>query len=209
MAGSSSITSTVPDAPVPSLATTGMGVAPGSATTAGIRTVNVVPTPASLVTVIVPPIISQNILLITRPRPVPPYFLAVDASACANALKRRPSCSGVMPIPVSRTVSSIQSTCPSVRRAPASVTVPRSVNLLALESRLKSTCRTRVTSAWMIPISGSSANARTLPFFSISGATVDATASIASDRSKSSRWSSILPASILERSSTSLISASR
>src|SRR3984893_15502345 len=50
-----------------------------------------------------PPIIWQNLRLITRPRPVPPYFRVVDASACENSWNNLTICSGVMPMPVSAT----------------------------------------------------------------------------------------------------------
>ena len=76
----------------------------GSPTTcAGSVTVKVVPLPGSLSTVMSPPIIWQNFRLIARPRPVPPNLRVVEASACANAWKSRPICSGVMPMPVSLT----------------------------------------------------------------------------------------------------------
>lgn len=38
---------------------------------------------------------------LVNPNPVPPYFLVVDPSACANVSKMRLSLSGLMPIPVS------------------------------------------------------------------------------------------------------------
>ena len=44
--------------------------------------------PASLVTPTSPPISSASRLLITRPRPVPPYLPVVDASACEKDWKR-------------------------------------------------------------------------------------------------------------------------
>jgi predicted CXXCH cytochrome family protein len=75
----------------------------------GRRIVNVDPRPTSLATVISPPIISQNRLLIASPSPVPPYFRVVDASACENSWNNLPICSDVMPIPVSATAIVIQS----------------------------------------------------------------------------------------------------
>jgi hypothetical protein len=47
----------------------------------GRHTVNTEPLPGSLSTVMSPPIIWQNRLLIASPSPVPPYFRVVDASA--------------------------------------------------------------------------------------------------------------------------------
>ena len=48
-----------------------------------------------------PPIISQNLRVMARPRPVPPYLRVVDASACVNASNTFATCSGVMPMPES------------------------------------------------------------------------------------------------------------
>src|SRR5262249_28664714 len=82
----------------------------GSQTSAGSRMVKVEPWPAALSTVMSPPIIWQNSLLIARPSPLPPYWLAVALSACENAWNSLAICSGVMPIPVSVTLNVIQST---------------------------------------------------------------------------------------------------
>src|SRR3954470_23998215 len=75
----------------------------GCAATAGNRPVNVEPFPKTLETVRSPPIRRQKWRLMARPRPVPPYFDRVLASAWENASNRRPSCSSVMPMPVSET----------------------------------------------------------------------------------------------------------
>ena len=205
--GSSSITSTVPAAPSDAAVADSVAgtAALFSRTSTGKRTVNAVPFPGVLDTVIAPPSISQNIRLIAKPSPVPPYLLAVDASACANATKSRPSCSGVIPMPVSSTTRRMS--FPS--RVARTVMTPPSVNLLAFDSRLSKICRTRVTSDRIAPSPSANWSARRFPFFSISGATVAATASIAGRKSKVSRCNSILPASIFERSSTSLIKDSR
>ena len=61
------------------------------------------PTPASLSAQMLPPIISTSRLLIESPRPVPPNLRVVDVSAWVNAWNSRAACSGVMPMPVSRT----------------------------------------------------------------------------------------------------------
>ena len=55
----------------------------------GNRIVNVEPRPGSLSTVMSPPIIWQNRLLIARPRPVPPYLLAVAVEACERYDRER------------------------------------------------------------------------------------------------------------------------
>src|SRR5262249_40828282 len=75
----------------------------------GRRTVNTEPLPGSLFTVMSPPIIWQNFRLITSPRPVPPYLLAVFDDAWENSWNSFPICSCVIPMPVSATESVIQS----------------------------------------------------------------------------------------------------
>jgi hypothetical protein len=60
-------------------------IAVAASTFVGRWMVKVEPRPTSLSTVISPPIIWQNRLLIARPSPVPPYFRVVDASACENS----------------------------------------------------------------------------------------------------------------------------
>ena len=87
-------------------------------TTAGRRRTNVEPSPARLETETVPPIISQNRLLIASPRPVPPYLRVVETSACVNGWNSLAHCSGVMPIPVSVIVKTNHS-CPGPARFPA------------------------------------------------------------------------------------------
>src|SRR5437868_6040679 len=47
----------------------------------------------------------QKWRLIASPSPVPPYLLLVDASAWENASNSRPSCSSVIPMPVSETAN--------------------------------------------------------------------------------------------------------
>jgi len=47
----------------------------------GSLILKVEPTPSSLSTIIEPPIISQNRLLMANPRPVPPYTRVVDELA--------------------------------------------------------------------------------------------------------------------------------
>jgi hypothetical protein len=78
-----------------------------TSTILGSRIVKVEPRPGSLSTVMSPPIIWQKQRLIARPRPVPPYLLAVAEEAWENswnrpALTNRDSthtwCSGANPI---------------------------------------------------------------------------------------------------------------
>ena len=65
---------------------------------------NAEPLPSSLSIQMRPPCISTNFLLIDRPRPVPPYSLAMVASVCLNSVNRLPILSGGMPMPVSATL---------------------------------------------------------------------------------------------------------
>ncbi|MPN02098.1 hypothetical protein SDC9_149311 [bioreactor metagenome] len=79
-----------------------------------------------------------------RPRPVPPYFRVVEVSACSKGRNRRSSCSGARPMPVSVTS---KRTCRRLlsresRRA-LNMTLPRSVNLMALLPRLINICPRR------------------------------------------------------------------
>ena len=64
---------------------------------------NVDPAPGVLSTPIRPPINSTRRLEIARPRPVPPYFRVVEASAWLNSVNSRVRASSPMPIPVSVT----------------------------------------------------------------------------------------------------------
>ena len=63
----------------------------------------VLPTPGSLSSRICPPINSTSRSEMVRPRPVPPCLRVVDMSAWVKGRKSLPTCSGVMPMPVSRT----------------------------------------------------------------------------------------------------------
>ena len=120
---------------------------------------NVLPRPGSLVTAMSPPIMRQSRRESASPSPVPPYFFAVEASAWAKSWKSRPICSSVMPMPVSATSKTISSAprAGAHSRRTASDTVPPSVNLQALERRLKSVWRTLVWSARISPTSGAQA----------------------------------------------------
>ena len=75
----------------------------GGATFWGIVNWNADPVPTSLSTQMRPPMSSVNRLLIARPRPVPPYFLVVDASTWLNDWNSRSKRSAGIPQPVSRT----------------------------------------------------------------------------------------------------------
>src|SRR5262249_47769837 len=90
---SSSTTSTqsLPGGRLPLVAAFATGSGP-----AGSRTVNTEPLPGPLATVTSPPIMRASLRVMASPRPVPPYFFAVDASAWENSWNNLASCSGVM-----------------------------------------------------------------------------------------------------------------
>src|SRR5262249_14191744 len=175
---------------------------------AGRRSVKTEPLPSSLVTVTSPPIRRASLRVMAKPRPVPPYCREVEESACVNSSNNLACCSGVIPMPVSATAISIQSR-PSTTLLTRSLTSPCWVNLQALLNRLSRICRSRMGSTVKLPrLSGlsttrrfllCSASCRAVPMMSSSsGATLTV-----------SGLSSSLPASILERSSTWLMSPRR
>ncbi|MCG3168715.1 MAG: hypothetical protein CALGDGBN_00214 [Pseudomonadales bacterium] len=120
-----------------------------AAASTGSSTVNTLPRPGSLAASMPPPSKVQNSRHSASPRPVPPYFLVVEESACTKASKTLCNCSVVMPMPVSRTRSRSQSRPPRTNGAISSVTVPSAVNLQALLSRFAKICRKRVWSLTM------------------------------------------------------------
>ena len=69
----------------------------------------------------------------------------------------------------------------------AMVTVPFSVNLLALLARLSSAWRNRVWSAWIVPRSDRQSTTIRLPFFVAIGSIVLATSSISGASGNDSR----------------------
>ena len=114
-----------------------------------------------------------------------------------------------MPMPVSRTLNVSQAPRSSVSRATRSHTVPPSVNLHAFDSRFSRLCRSFISSARTAVMPEATSTCKRLPFFSASGWATAATASTMPGTSTSVSESSILPASIFDRSSTVLISSSR
>ena len=113
----------------------------------GASNQNVEPRPTSDTTSMRPPIRSTMRRQIARPSPVPPYRRVVEASAWLKEWNRRWRASSSMPMPVSRT-SKRSRCCAAVSpsRRTTSVTEPRSVNLMALPTRLVSTWRRRTGS---------------------------------------------------------------
>src|SRR2546426_1580670 len=72
---------------------------------AGSHTVNVLPAPGTVSTVMCPPCSSAKSRAIARPRPVPPSSRLRDWSIRKKRSKIRSTCSGAMPGPVSRTLA--------------------------------------------------------------------------------------------------------
>src|SRR5262249_3857926 len=124
--------------------------------------VKVEPSPGVLSTVTLPPSIVQKCLVMESPSPVPPKRLVVEASAWLNASNSRPSCSFVMPTPVSDTR---KQTREWRSRAATAVSVPLLVNLLALLNRLSKHCLTLVWSERKLPISAGQGTVAAVSFF--------------------------------------------
>ena len=98
------------------------------------------PVPTALLTPIWPSIRSTNPREMASPKPVPPYLRVVEPSACENGWKMRDCAPGSKPMPESMISKSSRTELASAlslrtRRE----TSPLSVNLIALESRFKST----------------------------------------------------------------------
>src|SRR6516225_10208921 len=109
-----------------------------------------------------------------------------------------------MPMPLSATASSTQSR-PSATWRTRSATSPSFVNLQALLKRLSRICLSRMESAVSAPKFSCASTTRRFWFFSASCLAVPMTSSISRVKFTGSGLSSSLPASIFERSSTSLI----
>ncbi len=152
----SSTTST--DTPHSSVSVAGLGA--GFSADRRQRTVKwkVLPRSTSLSTHKRPPIISTSLREMVSPRPEPPNRRVVVLSACSNASKIACCFSGAIPMPVSRMLKcrcSSVSVCRSLSTETS--TSPCSVNLMALPTRLISTCRSRCGS----PTTTSGTSART------------------------------------------------
>ena len=88
-----------------------------------------------------PPIASQMARVMLRPRPVPPNLRVLELSTCTKGSKMRSSAVAAMPTPVSST--RISTPWPPLVSVTRTRTVPCSVNLTALPTRLSSTWRRR------------------------------------------------------------------
>ena len=170
---------------------------------------NVLPCPSSLSTQIRPPISSTSRLVIASPSPVPPKRRVVELSACVNASKIRSRLAAGCRRPVSRTTMwSIDRRPPRsacARRAPPPR--PRSVNFMALPTRLTSTCRRRPGSPTTCVGHGrvDTAHTSSRPFSCARRASGLSAWPTVARRSKSSVSSSMRPASIFEKSRMSLM----
>src|SRR5262245_28325466 len=109
--------------------------------------VNVEPTPISLLTQIRPPCSSTNFRHRVSPSPVPSTFLSA-VPTCRNSSNTASWSSGAMPTPESLTETS---TNPSFGVAATSIRPPSGVNLIALDNKFSTTCRTFRSSAWIWP----------------------------------------------------------
>ena len=104
----------------------------------------VLPLPGSLSAQMAPPISSTSLLEIVSPSPVPPKRRVVDPSACSNGWKMVCNLSAGMPMPVSETATcSVTASGVDSSTETAAMTSPRSVNLMALPTRLTRTWRRR------------------------------------------------------------------
>ena len=115
----------------------------------GRRSVKLLPSPTRLVTVMSPCIRRARLREISRPRPVPGWRRERELSPCTKRVNRLPSVASSMPMPVSTTANSNSWSplCPPGRSRTSSTTAPRSLNLMALDSRLNRICLSRVGSA--------------------------------------------------------------
>ena len=109
--------------------------------------VKVEPLPGSLSTDTSPPISCASCRVIARPSPVPPKRRVIVASACVKVENSRVRTASVMPMPVSL-IATLTRHSPGVTSSEdtAIFTLPRSVNLIALDKRLPTHWRTRTGS---------------------------------------------------------------
>ncbi len=206
LVGLSSTTSTERP-PRPAAASSNAPASGGEADGAGTSNQNVEPSPSPLLNPTSPPIMSASARVIARPRPDPPNRRAVEPSACVKRWNSEACAAAGMPTPVSCTSKRTRRapSGPSCTVRPTS-TPPSWVNFTALPIRLNRAWRMRTGSA---RIQGSSAwtdACSCKPFRSASGRSIRTTLSTVSPMSIGSGESSRRPASILEKSMTSLSS---
>ncbi len=169
----------------------------------------VVPCPNSLVATMSPPIARAKPRLIVSPSPVPPKRRVVEASAWTKGSKIDSSLSAGMPMPLSLTSIRYSAGSAASRRS-TTRTLPRSVNLIALPTRLVRIWRRRAGSQLSVAGSGpanSSASAR--PFCSARSCSVRTTSAATRCGAVATDSASSRPASTFDRSRMSLIRFSR
>ena len=175
----------------------------------GSSTQNTEPAPGWLETPMAPPINSATCLEIARPRPVPPKWRVVEASAWLKGWNSFASVGASMPTPLSETLKRSQ-TPPSAGAsrgagASATTTCPACVNLMALPLRLPINWRRRTGSpATIMGAAASMSQISSRPFCCALWASRPTLSSTTCQRLKSMRSRSSLPASILEKSRMSL-----
>ena len=124
----------------------GRDATPGSpASSIGSVNQNVLPSPGSLSTPMLPPIASTSCREMARPRPVPPNLRVVDESAWEKASKSR---SGRRRLDADTGVGDLEPddhavVGPVLELGAAARPRRRSVNFTAFEARFSSTCRSR------------------------------------------------------------------
>ena len=104
---------------------------------------NLEPFPMFDFTVMLPPILERSFAVMTRPRPVPPKVLEMEAFAWVNGRKMVLSCEGLMPMPVSATCASMRISLlgeTSPEEFMVRVTLPSLVNLTAFPRMLVRIC---------------------------------------------------------------------
>ena len=128
-------------------------ILPARAVSSSIRTpssapartvaLKVLPSPGMPLATMSPPSARANLRLMVRPRPVPPKRRWTLLSACTKGSKISAALSGAMPMPVSRTSKRSSAGSFEASSERVTVTLPCSVNLIALPIRLVSTWRIR------------------------------------------------------------------
>ena len=181
-----------------------------STSSSGTSKRNVLPRPGSDAALSSPPMIETSRREIASPRPVPPKRRVVEVSAWVNGSNSCARCSRSMPIPVSRTCTRSRAEASPARFASARTdTSPESVNLIALASRFVRICRRRCSSPRSVPGTESAMKSvSSTPLACASGASIAPVESTTSRGSNGRSSRSSLPASIFEKSSTSLMTFS-
>ncbi|MBK6400881.1 MAG: hypothetical protein IPF74_02495 [Rhodocyclaceae bacterium] len=105
----------------------------------GRSRVKVAPWPGTLAARMSPCISRTRSCTIARPSPLPPKRRLMELSACRNGEKMSPSAAASMPMPLSRTSISRRVAPPTSVARQRMLTLPFSVNLTALFTRLVTT----------------------------------------------------------------------